>query len=345
MQLQKFNSLHALYDYFTDEQICREYLELFRWPEKITCPYKNCGHDKVNKYSNGKTYKCAKCRKQFSVKVGTIFHDSKIPLAKWYAAIYLITSHKKGISSIQLAKDIEVTQKTAWYMNHRVRHSLGWDIPEEKLTGIVEADEHFVGGKEGNKHKSKRTEGTQGRSVQTKIPVAGLVQRGGDVRAKQVEDTSGKTLRKFVYENVERGSKLHTDEWWGYRGLEKLFGHSFIKHNDKEYVRGDVHTNTMEGFWSLLSRGVMGIYHSWSNKHLQKYLDEFVFRYNTRSLTEGDRFNLMLSGLANHLPYSKLIEDEKQQPVQWFNAFPNNRQVEGKQGTISFPDADATGNI
>lgn len=337
MQLQKFNTLLDLLTYFESEQVCRDYLELFRWQNGIKCAYKECGHDKVMKFGNGKVYKCSKCRRQFSVKVGTIFHDSKIPLKKWYAAIYLITSHKKSISSIQLGKDIGTTQKTAWYMNHRVRHSLGWDIPEEKLSGTVEADEHFVGGKEKNKHKSKKTEGTQGRSTQTKTPVAGLVQRGGDVRAKQVTDTSGSTLRKFVHENVERGSKLHTDEWWGYRGLEKLFGHSFIKHSENEYVKGDVHTNTMEGFWSLLSRGVMGIYHSWSNKHLQKYLDEFVFRYNTRKLTEGDRFNVMLSGIANHLPYSKLIEDEKQQPIQWFtNSMPVDRGSQYQQGSFGF---------
>lgn len=343
MQLQKFNSLHSLYNYFTNEQICREYLELFRWPEQIICPYKGCGHNKIFRYNTRKIYKCAKCEKQFSVKVGTIFEDSKISLKKWYAAIYLITSHKKGISSCQLARDLEVTQKTAWYMNHRVRHSLGWDIPEEKLSGTIEADEHFVGGKEKNKHKSKKTEGVQGRSIQTKAPVAGLVQRGGDVRAKQVEDTSGKTLRKFVYENVERGSQLHTDEWLGYNGLEKLFGRGVIKHAENQYVNGDIHTNTMEGFWSLLSRGVTGIYHSWSNKHLQKYLDEFVFRYNTRSFTESDRFNLMLSGLANHLPYSKLIANEKTNTFFDFKSV--DRKAQYKQGSFGFENENAEGNI
>lgn len=336
MQLQKFTTLVNLLTYFNSEQVCRDYLEAIRWSEGICCPYKDCAHDKAFRFSNGKTFKCAKCKKQFSVKVGTIFEDSKIPLAKWYAAIYLITSHKKGISSIQLSKDIGVTQKTAWYMNHRVRHSLGWDIPEEKLSGIIEADETFIGGKEGNKHKSKRTEGTQGRSVQTKTPVAGVIERGGNVRAKKVADTAGSTLRKFVYDNVERGSQLHTDEWWGYKGLEKLFGHSVIKHNANEYVNGDCHTNTLEGFWSLLKRGVVGIYHSMSNKHLQKYVDEFVFRYNTRTLTEADRFNLMLSGLANHLPYQKLIEDAKQ-PIKWFtDAVPANRPAQYQQISLGF---------
>jgi len=161
IQLQKFKTLIDLLSYFNDEQICRDYLELLRWANGPTCPYKDCQHNKVFKFSNGKTFKCDKCKRQFSIKVGTIFEDSKIPLKKWYAAIYLITSHKKGISSIQLSKDIGVTQKTAWYMNHRVRHSLGLDN-DEKLTGVIEADETFIGGKEINKHESKKTKGTQG---------------------------------------------------------------------------------------------------------------------------------------------------------------------------------------
>jgi transposase-like protein len=336
IQLQSFKTLLDLFEFFKDEQVCRDYLEILRWPDGLQCAYKDCGHNKIFRFTNGKVYKCAKCERQFSIKVGTIFEDSKIPLKKWFAAIYLITSHKKGISSIQLSKDIGVTQKTAWYMNHRVRHSLGWGEPEEKLSGTVEADETFIGGKEANKHKSKKTEGTQGRSVQTKTAVAGIVERGGEVRAKIVPDTTGSNLRKFVYDNVERGSQLHTDEWWGYKGLEKLFGHSVIKHNEKEYVNGDCHTNTMEGFWSLLKRGVVGIYHSMSNKHLQKYIDEFVFRYNTRTLTEADRFNLMLSGLATHLPYQKLITDEKQKPIQWFNSKPIDRETRYQQGSFGF---------
>ncbi len=313
-----------LFSYFKDEQTCREYLATIRWNGQPVCAYKECGHDKVFKFSNGKVYKCAKCRKQFSVRVGTIFEDSKIPLQKWFAAIYLITSHKKGISSLQLHRDLGVTQKTAWYMLHRVRHTFGFNASTEKLSGVCEADETFIGGKESNKHKSKQTEGTQGRSVKTKSAVAGIVERGGELRAKKVPDTTGYNLRQFVYKNLEFGSKLHTDEWWGYKGLAQAFKHKFVKHNEGEYVSGDTHTNTLEGFWSLLKRGTIGIYHSMSDKHLQQYIDEFVFRYNSRKMTESYRFDTMLNNINSTLSYKQLIDGR------------NNKQMEAKQGTIGF---------
>lgn len=322
--LQKFSNLMQLFSYFKDEQTCREYLATIRWNGQPVCPYKECGHDKVFKFSNGKVYKCAKCRKQFSVRVGTIFEDSKIPLQKWFASIYLITSHKKGISSLQLHRDIGVTQKTAWYMLHRVRHTFGFNVGSEKLGGVCEADETFIGGKESNKHKSKQTEGTQGRSVKTKSAVAGIVERGGELRATKVPDTTGYNLRQFVYKNLEFGSKLHTDEWWGYKGLAQAFKHKFVKHNEGEYVSGDTHTNTLEGFWSLLKRGTIGIYHSMSDKHLQQYIDEFVFRYNTRQCTESYRFDTMLNNINSTLSYKQLIDGR------------NNKQMEAKQGIIGF---------
>ncbi len=303
--LRKFHNLVDLLSYFTDEQVCRDYLEMIRWNGKIKCPYKECQHDHVHKYSDGKRYKCSKCKSQFSVKVGTIFHDSKIPLQKWFAAIYLITSHKKGISSLQLHRDLGVTQKTAWYMLHRVRHALSLKS-EEKLTGIVEADETFIGGKEVNKHASKKTEGTQGRSSVKKLPILGIIQRGGELRAIKVIDTRGYSLRPFIVQNVEFGSTVHTDEWWGYKGLSRIFKHQQINHGDGEYVRDGIHTNSIEGFWSLLKRGVVGIYHSMSGKHLQKYVDEFVFRYNTRGMSENFRFDAMLNNINSRLTYEQL---------------------------------------
>ena len=193
IDLKKFRTLVDLLTYFENEQVCKDYLELIRWEGELKCAYQTCSGGKITKLKSGR-YLCSACQGRYSVKVGTIFEDSKIPLRKWYAGIYLITSHKKGISSCQLARDLGVTQKTAWYMNHRVRHSLGME-PEAKLVGICEADESFIGGKEANKHKSKRTEGTQGRSVATKTAVAGVVSRGGELRAQVVPDTSGSNLR------------------------------------------------------------------------------------------------------------------------------------------------------
>lgn len=324
VQLQKFGNLMQLFAYFKDEQVCREYLGTIRWNGNIKCPYKGCEHDKVFSFSNGKVYKCAKCRKKFSVRVGTIFEDSKISLQKWFAAIYLITSHKKGISSLQLHRDLGVTQKTAWFMLHRVRHTFGFNVSSEKLSGVCEADETFMGGQEKNKHKSKRTEGTQGRSVKTKSAVVGIVERGGELRATKIPDTTGQNLRKFVYENLQLGSKIHTDEWWGYKGLAQAYKHNFVKHNEGEYVVGDSHTNTLEGFWSLLKRGTIGIYHSMSDKHLQQYIDEFVFRYNTRKCTESYRFDTMLNHINTHLTYAELI------------ATRSNRKMENQQGNLGF---------
>lgn len=325
--LRKFKTLLDLFSYFKDEQVCREYLAQIRWNGNVQCPYEDCLHDKCCTYSDGIRYKCAKCERQFSVKVGTIFHDSKISLAKWYAAIYLITSHKKGISSLQLAKDIGVTQKTAWFILHRVRFTLGIKGDVEKLKGKIEADETFIGGNEKNKHKSKRTEGTQGRSVKTKSAVAGVVSRGGDVRVKKVDDTSGYYLKPFVIKNVEFGATLHTDEHLGYKGLAQVFKHQHVHHGAGEYVLGDCHTNTMEGFWSLLKRGLMGIYHSVSAKHLQQYLDEFVFRYNTRDMNESNRFDAMLNQMAVRLTYQSLIAN---------GSTGRNNQMEAKQGAFSF---------
>ncbi len=304
--LKKFKTLVDLLTYFKNEQICRDYLETIRWNGKITCPYSTCQHDRVFKYTDGKRYKCAKCQKQFSVKVGTIFEDSKIPLQKWFAAIYLITSHKKGISSLQLHRDLGVTQKTAWFMLHRVRHSLSLNCGTQKLSGVIEADETFIGGLESNKHQQNKTKGTQGRSSKVKTPIVGIIERNGELRAKKVDDTSGYSLRPFIVENVEFGSTVNTDEWLGYKGLSRIFKHQIVKHSENEFVIGDTHTNSIEGFWALLKRGIIGIYHSVSSKHVQNYVDEFVFRYNTRTYTESHRFDAMLNNIACRLTYKQL---------------------------------------
>jgi Transposase and inactivated derivatives len=301
----EFNSLIELVEYFKDEQTCIDYLACKRWDDKPCCPH--CGCEKVYCFSDGQRYKCSKCRKQFTVRIGTIFEYSKISLKKWFIAIYLITSHKKGISSHQLARDLKVTQKTAWFILHRIRYALGQCDLDIQLDNDVEVDETYVGGKNKNRHWDKKVKNSQGRSCKDKTPVFGMVERGGMVVARVVPNVKGSTLKNIIKDTVKETARLMTDEYVGYIGLEKMYDHYVVNHGRGQYVDGDSYTNTMEGFWSLLKRGVIGIYHSLSRKHLQRYCDEFVFRYNTRKLKEGERMNKMLSLCQVRLTYKKLI--------------------------------------
>lgn len=303
--MKKFNTLIETTMYFSDEQVCRDYLENIRWGGFPVCPH--CGHKEVYIYSNGKLYKCKECKEQFTVKVGTIFEDSKISLSKWFVVIYLLTAHKKGISSLQLHRDIGVTQKTAWFMLQRIRYAIRTKSFNAPLKNFVEADETYVGGKAKNKHACKRLEGTQGRNTQDKTAVFGLVERGGNVMAQTVKDVSGNTLKPIIYDNVKDGSVISTDEWRSYAGLDGKYKHLIVDHGAGIYVNGLAHTNTMENFWSLLKRGLIGIYHNVSSKHLDKYIDEFEFRYNSKTNSENGRFDLFLSLINGRLKYKELI--------------------------------------
>jgi len=309
-QLRDFDSFFELLDYFDTEEKCVSYLATLRWNGKPECPY--CAHNENIYLLKGKNkrWKCSACRKQFSVRIGTIFEESKLPLRKWFFAIYLATAHKKGISSHQLARDLKITQKAAWFVLHRIRHAFAPDLPQ--FTEPVEIDESFIGGKEKNKHYDKRTEGTQGRSVKTKVPVLGMLERGGKIYATPITDTSKQSILPIIHSTVKEGNTIYTDELVTYRSLKDKYQHHIVNHSANEYVKGSVSTNSIESFWALLKRGLTGIYHNVSPEHLPKYINEFTFRFNNRLLTDGSRFDVLLANVNNkRLPYAVLITNKK----------------------------------
>lgn len=257
IDLSKFDSLISLVSYFDTESKCKKVLREQRWGKYIACPH--CGSIKCVERTDGR-FHCNDCYANFSETVGTIFENTKTPLRKWFMAMYLISSHKKGISSVQLAQDINVTQKTAWFMLHKIRHLYSQTV--EKLSGKVECDEMYLGGKETNKHESKKVEGTQGRSTKTKTPIFGMVEREGSIKALAVENTRIETLMPIIKKYVYEHSEIFTDELSSYSKLsENGYSHSVVHHHQKEYVIGDSYTNTIEGFWAQFRRMVYGIYH------------------------------------------------------------------------------------
>lgn len=286
----KFSSLSELTANFPNEQTCIQYLEIVRWRGKPVSPFD--ATSKVYKCKDNQ-YKCKNTGKIFNVRYGTMFHRSSVPLLKWYMAIWIFMTHSKGISSVQLSKDIGVTQKTAWNMLHRIRECFGGEN-NSKLEGTVQIDETFVGGKNKNRHWDKKVKNVQGRSFKDKTPVFGMKQTDGKVVAKVVENTKAKTLSKEIRKTIKVGSTIYSDEW-NYGNLSRRYHHEFVDHSRKQYAVGQVTTNAIESFWALLKRGIIGVYHFVSRKHLQKYVDEFVFRHNTRNLDPQNVFSLILS--------------------------------------------------
>jgi transposase-like protein len=277
----KFNSLIELLDKFPTEEACRQYLIEQRWNGKPVCPH--CGVDKKPYViEGGKRYKCSDkdCGKKFSVTVGTFFENSNIGLRTWFAAMYLITAHKKGISSCQLSRDLNIHQKTAWFILHRIRGMVASQAPE-MLKDEVQVDETFVGGKDKNRHASKK----KGHADE-KTMVFGALQKDGKVRTKVIPNVTGSSLQGAVKEFVATGSTMVSDDWRGYHALKHDYVHVVVNHSNGVYVNGSFHTNGIENFWSLFKRGIIGIYHQVSPKHLQAYADEFAYRYNTRKASD-----------------------------------------------------------
>ncbi|PCJ63935.1 MAG: hypothetical protein COA58_14995 [Bacteroidetes bacterium] len=306
-----FKSLIQLLDYFKEESTCIEYYENIRWGGEPVCPH--CGSE--HPYVTNRGYKCRDkdCHKKFTVKVGTIFESSKIPLRTWFAAIYLATTGKKGISSVQLGEQLNLTQKTAWFVLHRIREMLKDKAP--RMLGeknMVEADEAYIGGREKNKHHGKKRSSdnlsvtNDGQPYKNKKAVVGLIERDGKVVLKYVPQTDANNMVAFINNHVPKDGTVYTDESRLYKRLNKTYTHKTVKHALNIYVDGDVHTNTIENFWSVLKRGLYGIYHQVSDKHISRYLDEFSGRYNTRHLSQQDRFERFLIDSESVLKYDVL---------------------------------------
>jgi transposase-like protein len=309
-------NLLDIYKELNTEDKCIAFLEHMRWPDGVKClacdspritriTAKGKTNKKTGKVSpDRKLYQCKECRFQFTATTGTVYHDTHLPLAKWFLAIALITESKKGISANQLHRALGVNYRTAWYLAHRIRKSMVEANPP-KLTGIVEVDETYIGGKQRGNY----------RRLKNKEVVMGIRERGGDLRLKHIENNSVECLGEQIKENISPDAKMVvTDEWIAYPAAMISAGihgskHETIKHKDKIYVRGEVHTNTVESAFSLFKRGVTGAFHKVSLKHLQRYLHEFEFRFNNREAADLFGMTVRRLALAGNLPYAKLVEE------------------------------------
>jgi transposase-like protein len=306
--LKSFKSLSDMRHAFPTEDVCINHFRTLRWPEadKIGCP--NCGVVSKHYTLKNNTHKCRECLKKFTVRNGTIFEDSKISLMKWFEAIFLMTSHKKGISSMQLAKDVGVTQKTAWFMLHRIRNAAMTVEFNAPLSGTVEIDECYVGPKTQFQHADKRPGKSGNFNTEAKKIVLGMQERGGDLRLAYIPNTKLKTTVPLIVANVERHSRIHTDESSNYAWMSMSYAHSYITHALGQYVDGDVTTNRVEGAFSHFKRTMVGTYHKASPKHLDRYLQMFAYRWNRRKQGEGERVNdLLRSTRGRRITYKELI--------------------------------------
>ena len=330
--MNNFKNLHDLLANLPDEISCRQYFEQYRWPDgKPICPY--CGSGKAYRIEKGKRFKCGnpECYKKYSVLVGTIFEDSNIPLQKWFIALYMATNHKRGISSCQLARDLNITQKSAWFMLHRLRHLMANGDIKKPFTDVVQADEAFVGGKNKNRHADKKVPKSKGRAYQDKTPVLGLMEYG-KVMLQVLPDTQAETIRDVIQAKVQKGAMLVSDDydayWW-------LRGHTFhvpVNHSLGVFTSGAFTTNGIEGFWSHLKRMIIGTYFGVSRKHLQRYCEELSYRFNTRKLKDGERFLSSLKHSEGPLPYKMLVQ--KSLPLK-HGQRQENQEKDSPKGTAS----------
>ena len=302
-------STFELFERFPDQESARKYFESRLWPVGVVCPVCKSQAGVVTTKRTG-YYRCNPCGKDvFTVRTGTVMERSHIPLHKWLYAMYLLVTARKGISSLQLAKEIGVTQKTAWFLLHRLREACG-GRNLRKLRGIVEIDECFVGGLEGNKHENKKLHA--GRGPVGKTAVLGMRERGGRIQARPSQQMTFDEVHGSIHEHIEAGSTIYTDDHAIFEGLDGLFfRHDTINHTIGEYARGPVSTNSIESVWAVLKRGIMGVYHKVSVKHLGRYIDEFTFRLNEGNVKIHtlDRLDSFVDGMADkRLTYAGLIQ-------------------------------------
>ncbi len=307
---------------YSGEDEAYKFLESIRWENGITCPHcKSKGADfieandgirktRTGKITNRRIWRCHTCKKQFSVLVGTIFEGTKIPLSKWLFAIHELVACKNGISSCELGRKLGITQKSAWFMAQRIRSVMEHNSFEKKFSGEVEVDETYIGGKEKNKHASKKTANTQGRSVKTKTPVLSVIERNGKIYSQTLETVSSRNIKAILNDRVSKEAILNTDTFSAYNTVGREYGkHNVIDHGRGEYVRGNAHTNNAEGYFSQLKRSLSGTFHHVTNKHLDRYLAEFDYRYNTRKETDGKRMiDTIRKSVGKKLSYKDLIQ-------------------------------------
>jgi transposase-like protein len=296
----EFKSVLEFNKKFATENKCFKALVKIRFGkiEKAHCLY--CKHNKVSFFKKEERFKCSKCNKKFSIKVGTIFEGSKLGLTIWFKAIYMLTNSAKGVSSNQLAKELDITQKSAWFVLNRLRHIAKTNFSQELLENEVEIDEGFIGGSETNKHTEKKF-------TTTKAPIIGMVQRSGNAKAMKLESMKVYDIQDKIYDNVKEGSTIYTDANPSYKMLNWNYKHQAINHSKKEFRKGKAYTSGVEGFFGLVKKNINGTFHWISKKHIDKYLSEITYRYNVRLLVQSKKFENFVNNLSGRLTYNQLI--------------------------------------